>query len=323
MKHRSSVKRLTSTWLTRGGFLVLTALTGCSANSPAPSPDAGGASTAGSPSTGGSAPATGGAAGTSAGSGGSAGSADAGSVGMVGGSSSAGSGGVPASEGGAGGSAGNAGGSGGGGSAGANGGQPGMLEATMVVRGAGTATPGDQIMIGRLEAFGFSKVEVVSDAAVTADAVTGQALVVISSSAESGPLKDKLKNIALPVLCIEDAEFKLMGMASSGGHDAGTTQLQIVAGASALVGAANGTVTFTGSPGELGWGTPAQAALTGATMVGNPEHAVIFGYEKGAQMVGMVAPARRAGFAIREGLAANLNKDGVALFDAILAWVMK
>jgi hypothetical protein len=58
-------------------------------------------------------------------------------------------------------------------------------------------------------------------------------------------------------------------------------------------------------------------------MVGNPERVVIFGYEKGAQMVNMVAPARRAGFAIREDLAANLNPDGVRLFDAILAWVMK
>ena len=258
---------------------------------------------------------------------GSAGRADAGGGGSSGGSSPTGGegGSVEANAG----SAGLAGGSGAGGMSmgGGDGGSAGapatMLQATMVVRGAGTATAGDKVMIGRLEAFGFSKVTVVSDAQVTADSVANQQLVVISSSAESGPLKDKLKNIAVPVFCIEDAEFKLMGMATAGDHDAGTTQLQIATGASALVGTATGTVTFTTAPGELGWGAPAASALKGANMVGNPDHVVIFGYEKGAQMVGMVAPARRAGFATREGLAANLNPTGVALFDAALAWVMK
>jgi hypothetical protein len=53
----------------------------------------------------------------------------------------------------------------------------------------------------------------------------------------------------------------------------------------------------------------------------DPSHAVVFGYDAGAQMSTMVAPARRAGFAIREDLAANLNADGIAAFDSILAWV--
>ena len=38
-------------------------------------------------------------------------------------------------------------------------------------------------------------------------------------------------------------------------------------------------------------------------------------------MVGMTAPARRAGFAIREDLAANLSTEGTKLFDSIVAWV--
>lgn len=316
---RDVVKHLTRTWRLSSGVVLVAVLSACSTSDPDSLANVAGSSTAGSSPTAGSAPLSGGAAGATSSISGSAGASEGGTGGVMGGAPPGGSGGIPASQAGAGGS----GGTGGNGGGGSSGGPPGELEATMVVRGAGTATPGDQIMIGRLEAFGFSKVKVISDAAVTADAVAGQDLVVISSSAESGPLKDKLKDIALPVLCIEDAEFKLMGMASSGDHDAGTTQLQIVAGASALVGTASGTVTFTSAPGELGWGTPAPAAIKGATMLGNPEHVVIFGYEKGAQMASMVAPARRAGFAIREGLAANLNKDGVALFDALLTWVMQ
>ncbi len=214
--------------------------------------------------------------------------------------------------------------SGTGGSPGA-GGASGNRKATMVVRGAGTATAGDMVMIGRIVAQGFGPVTVVSDAMVTAQSVVGSDLVVISSSAESAPLQAKLKDIAIPVLCIEDAEFKLMGMSTGGSHTANTTQLSIVPAGAALVGAATGMVTFTSTPGELGWatGTSAATVVIGATMVGNAAQAVIFGYPKGAQMPGGAAPARRAGFAIRETLAAGLNAEGLKLFDAILAWVLQ
>jgi hypothetical protein len=195
----------------------------------------------------------------------------------------------------------------------------------MVVRGAGTATAGDMLMIGRIMAQGFGPVTVVSDAMVTAQSVVGSDLVVISSSAESGPLQAKLKDIAIPVLCVEDAEFKLMGMSTAGSHTANTTQLSIVPAGAALVGGATGMVTFTSKAGPLGWatGTSAATVVIGATMVGNASQAVIFGYPKGAQMPGGVAPARRAGFAIREALAAALNAEGIKLFDAILAWVLQ
>ncbi|MEP6651860.1 MAG: hypothetical protein ABJA82_00785 [Myxococcales bacterium] len=123
-------------------------------------------------------------------------------------------------------------------------------------------------------------------------------------------------------LCIEDAEFSLMGMASSGDHDANVSQVVVVPG-SPLVGSATGTVAISSRPGDLGWGTPAASVVVGATMPGNKMHAAIFGYAKGDQMVGMVAPARRAGFAIRETLAANLNAAGLQIFDSILMWVMQ
>lgn|GEM_PF-4206013 len=218
----------------------------------------------------------------------------------------------------------NSGGSGGGDGGGGNGGGPtGKLKATMVVRGQGTATAGDEIMIGRVKAHGFAEVVVVSDAAVTAESVVGSQLVIISSSAESGPLQAKLRDIAIPVLCVEDAEFTKMGMATAGNHTAGVSQVVIDAAGSPLVGAATGTLTISSKPGELGWATPAAAALKGATLPGDPSHVVVFGYEKGAQMATLVAPARRAGFAIRETLAANLNADGLKLFDSILEWVIQ
>lgn len=271
----------------------------------------GGAVATGGASTGGSA---GGSPGETGGSGGSSGGASA-SGGQAGGH-----GGGTSSGGGVGGS-GNAGSKGTGGSA-AGGASGGNLKAFIVITSKGTPTPGDMVMIGRLTAHGFSTVTPVTDAAVTAQSVIGADLVVISSSAESAPLKAKLKDIAIPTFVIEDAEFSMMGMASSGNHDAGVSQVVIASAGSPLVGTETGTVTIASKPGDLGWGTPAATALVGATMPGNPAHAAIFGYEKGAQMSGMAAPAKRAGFAIREALAAGLNADGIKLFDSILEWLM-
>lgn len=214
---------------------------------------------------------------------------------------------------------------GGAGSSSAGAGGPGSsnLKAYIVIRGAGTPTAGDLIMIGRIKAHGFTTITPVTDALVTAQSVADANLVVISSSAESGPLQSKLKDVTMPVLVVEDAEFKLMGMSASGNHDANVSQVAIVTAGSALVAGATGTVTFSSKPGDLGWAAGTSAmAVVGATMPGDATHAAIFGYPKGATMPGMVAPARRAGFAIRETLAANLNAEGLKLFDAILEWVL-
>lgn len=311
--------------LSLGVILSMCGVVGCSGTEPEPA--TGGAGVSGN---GGSANSAGTASGGAGGISSDAGGGPAGSASELAGTgpttnAGASSGGVGGSgdSAGNGGSAGSTapsdGGVGGGPAGGAGGTSSGNRKATMVVRGAGTATAGDEIMIGRIKAHGFAEVVVVSDAAVTAQSVTGSDLVVISSSAESGPLQAKLKDIPIPVLCVEDAEFTKMGMASAGDHTAGITQVVIVGGP--LVGTASGTLTISSKTGELGWGTPAASAIKGATLPGDGNKLVVFGYEKGAQMTSLVAPARRAGFAIREQLAANLNADGIKLFDSILEWV--
>lgn len=310
--------------LSLGLLLAASGLVGCSAEGPVSTTSTAGASGSAGSLTSGAGASTGGTGSASSG----AGSASAGAASGAGGGGATPTAGASSGDGGEsgatnGGSAGSAGSSSGGGGAGgaAGGAGGGNRKATMVVRGQGTATAGDQIMIGRIKAHGFAEVVVVSDAVVTAQSVAGSDLVVISSSAESGPLQDKLKDVPIPVLCVEDAEFTKMGMASAGDHTAGISEVVIVGGP--LVGTASGTLSISSKPGELGWGTPAPSALRGATLPGEPDRLVVFGYEKGAQMTSMAAPARRAGFAIREQLAANLNADGIKLFDSILEWVIQ
>jgi hypothetical protein len=200
------------------------------------------------------------------------------------------------------------------------------LKAIMVITGAGKPTPGDNVMLARMTARGI-QTTTVTDAAVTATSVAGMDLVVISSSAESGPLAAKLRDIAIPVLCIENGEFALMGMTPATlntdyGMIATQSQVQITMAGNPIVGTLTGTITISSMAGDFGWGIPAATAVKGANLVGNANRSVVFGYEKGAQMVTLAAPARRAAFAIRETLAANLTSDGTKLFDAVLNWVL-
>src|SRR5262249_23918269 len=47
---------------------------------------------------------------------------------------------------------------------------------------------------------------------------------------------------------------------------------------------------------------------------------VVFGYEKGAAMFGLSAPARRVGLFLNDTTAAALASNGWRLFDAVVGW---
>ena len=196
-----------------------------------------------------------------------------------------------------------------------------------MVVGLPTAVPtaGDTVMAGRLKALGFA-VTFASDKTASATSVAGADLIVISSSAESGNLGTRLRDVAIPVFCVENGQYPNQGMTAAGvgtgeGSVLAQTAVTITAGASPLAGGLTGNVTISSKAGELGWGAPPAGATVAATVVGQTNHAAIFGFAKGDQMVGMTAPARRAGFAIREDLAANFSTEGMKLFDSIVAWV--
>jgi hypothetical protein len=197
---------------------------------------------------------------------------------------------------------------------------------TMVTNGAATPTPGDAVMANRLRRRGF-QVTFISDVAVTAADVVGQDLVLISSSAESGPLGIKLRDIGVPVVCAENGAFPTMGLtgttlATDYGSTFNQTAVVIAADPPWTDVALTGSVTITSTPAELGWAVPAAGAVVRATMADNPAHAAWFAYPTGSQMASMVAPARRVGFAIRETVAANLTADGLTLFDAAVTFAL-
>jgi len=72
----------------------------------------------------------------------------------------------------------------------------------------------------------------------------------------------------------------------------------------------------------MGWGTVGPQAIVAATIVAQPTQAALFGYEKGADMIGMTAPARRVGFAAREAIASHFSEQGLKVFDTAVDWVL-
>jgi hypothetical protein len=74
---------------------------------------------------------------------------------------------------------------------------------------------------------------------------------------------------------------------------------------------------------EMGWGKPGPGAIVVATEPGEPTHAVLFAYEKGATMdYDFIAPARRVAFFLGNRSFEKLSADGEAMFDAALDWAL-
>ncbi|MCA1592538.1 MAG: hypothetical protein LC754_07795 [Acidobacteria bacterium] len=72
--------------------------------------------------------------------------------------------------------------------------------------------------------------------------------------------------------------------------------------------------------GTLSWGKPNVNAVTVVTIVGDTTKIVIFGYERGAAMPGLVAPARRVGLFMYDTTAVSFHGPGRRLFDAAIKW---
>jgi hypothetical protein len=56
------------------------------------------------------------------------------------------------------------------------------------------------------------------------------------------------------------------------------------------------------------------------TLAGDPTKVMVFGYDTGAAMVSITAPARRAGLFLSETTAVSLNSIGWSIFDAVVNW---
>lgn len=200
------------------------------------------------------------------------------------------------------------------------------VQSVLFVSVSNPATGSDADLATHLAAAGYSVTVRNQTEASAADAL-GKDLVIISDSVNSTSVNTKFRDVMIPVINWEPSLFDDMMMTgTSSGADYGDlanqSQLNIVnAGHPLAAGLPAGLATTTSSQQLYFWGAPAADATVVASLNGYPTRAAVFGYEEGATMVGMKAPARRVGFF--SGSAAAFTSDGWALYDAAVKWALQ
>ncbi|HXU81913.1 MAG TPA: S8 family peptidase [Polyangia bacterium] len=206
----------------------------------------------------------------------------------------------------------------------------------LFVVGNTTLSLGDAAVQARLQSLGYSVTLKSASALVSGDA-TGKALVVVSSSVTSTQVGSKLTSVTVPVLTLEGQlvdDLKMTGavLDTDFGEIASPLNLEIRDEVNVLAGGLRGTfvngawdhIVAPSTAGKRFWGVPAASAvgLDGrpVAIAGQPGRAAIFGYEAGAAMVGLTAPARRTGFFADEEAVRTFTADGWALFDGAVDW---
>lgn len=197
-------------------------------------------------------------------------------------------------------------------------------KSALLVVGNTTLSAGDAALRTRLENLGYA-VTTRDDNGASA-AAAGKSVIVISESVETATgIGEVFANVAVPLVTSESGIYnalKLTGptLDTDYGTVAGQTQVTIVDPSHPLAAGLSGTVTVGSAAQPLDWGVPSASAKRVATIAGQAGRAAIFGYDSGAGMVGMNAPARRVAWFAEDAGAAVLTAAGGALFDAAVTW---
>lgn len=204
---------------------------------------------------------------------------------------------------------------------------PPVPEILMVVGEAGNPHPSDAAIFAYLLVRGYL-VTMISDDNVTPSDANGKALVFVSATTDSNVLGSTMRDVTTPVFVSESNLYDDMGMTGPVmGVDYGTTgsdqdSVEIVDAGHPLAGGLSNTVSVYQSDNQIRWGNPnGNAALVATTADGNG-NGTIFGYEAGAAMFGLNAPARRVGFFQSGTTGALLNGNGWMLLDAAVSWAI-
>ena len=146
----------------------------------------------------------------------------------------------------------------------------------------------------------------------------------ISSSIGSTSVNTKFRSTAVPVVVWEYALFDDMGMTGTASTAFGTlasqTALRVLLPAHPLAAGLSGTPTVTNAAQSFTWGRPGPGAVNVAATTTDSTRSGVFGYEAGAQMVGLTAPGRRVGLFLVDAGTTRLTADGAKLFDAAIRW---
>jgi len=178
---------------------------------------------------------------------------------------------------------------------------------------------GDAAIRNRLINKGFNVTLVDAQWADAGDA-NGKDLIVISSTVLSSDLGDTYRHTAIPTLVLEPWLYDDMEMTGANSFGTHHTSQAVIVGNHPLTCGLSGTVNIFTSSQEAGYGTPNNAGNDFAYIPGSPNKCLIIGWETGEMMNGIVAPARRVGFFLRDNGATHLTSNGWKLFDNAVYW---
>ncbi|MGD2186949.1 MAG: hypothetical protein PVI71_12510 [Desulfobacterales bacterium] len=183
----------------------------------------------------------------------------------------------------------------------------------------------DSAILNNLESRG--SVTVIQDREAQYTDALDKDMVVISESVYSRKLNTTFRNLPIPVIVSEPWLFNDMGMTGSNNAiDFGRAPKQ----SSLIINDLNhdltaglaGKVSISRRKRTLGWGMPGKGALRIATLDNDSTKCTVFAYEKGVQMPGLKAPAKRLGFFLYRNTASFLTSEGWALFNAAVEWAL-
>jgi hypothetical protein len=198
----------------------------------------------------------------------------------------------------------------------------------LLVVGSSNLGVGDNAVKTRLQNLGYTVTAKVANNSLLSTDADGKTVIVISSTVTATSVGTKFRHTSVPVVNWEFDIFDDMGMTGAVanmdlGTSATTIYLNIINSTHALAaGLALGQqqVLNTGSATAFTWGNPTVNAAKIATVVGDANKIVIFGYDGGAAMTGLPAPGRRVGLFMTDVSANSFNPSGGALFDAAIKW---
>jgi hypothetical protein len=201
----------------------------------------------------------------------------------------------------------------------------------LLVTSSTTLGAGDAAVRTRLQNLGFTVTVLAASkaTAVTGAEADGKALVLISSTITATNVAAKFRNSAVPVVTWEFDLLDDQGMTGTvSGTDFGTfataqTQLAISNASHPMAAGLSGNVTVVTTASTFTWGKPNANAVKIATLTTDATKSVIFGYDAGAAMPGLEAPARRVALFMMDTTAGSFSANGGALFDAAVKWAVE
>jgi hypothetical protein len=192
---------------------------------------------------------------------------------------------------------------------------------TLLVTGPGDLSPADKTLRNHLAAVGYAP-EVRTAAEVTAAHAQGKALIFVSASAPGSTLGTKLRDVSVPAIVARPDALVPMALTAAG--DSGSvsaTQVDVVDSEHPLSAHLAGLVSVQTSSATTTWGIPGPEGFGVATLATDPTRFTSFGYEAGADMVGVPALERRVG--LWANATSSLTAEGGLLLDAAIQWALQ